>query len=85
MSAPVRQRNAPVWVTVVLTLLCVALAVTAILYFIDTAAHLPSFLPGHQSGSSRHHAKHGLAAALLAVAAFAGAWLSTGTKRGTAG
>jgi hypothetical protein len=35
-------------------------------------------VPGHESGSNRHHVKHGLAALILGLAAFAFAWFQTG-------
>jgi fructose-specific phosphotransferase system IIC component len=49
----------------------------AILYFASTADSLPSFIPGHESGSSDHHIKHGIAALLLGIGAFAFAWFQT--------
>ncbi len=60
---------------VVAGLLLLALAV---LYFADSADALPSFIPGHQAGSSHHHAKHGIAALLLSVGCFVFAWFQTG-------
>ena len=80
MSTPTPSRNAPLWVTVVLIVVAVAMAVVAVVYFSESAAKLPSFFPGHQAGSSHHHSKHGIAAAIVAVLALAGAWLSSGHK-----
>ena len=82
MSPHRATRNAPVSVTIALLVLAVAFAVVGIVYFADSAAHLPSFLPGHQAGVTRKHVKHGLLAIVLAVAALAGAWLSSGRKKG---
>jgi hypothetical protein len=64
-------------VTVLLVVLGVALVALAVFYFVTPAGSLPSFLPGHQAGSSHHHTKHGLAVATLAVAAWIGAWFTT--------
>ena len=50
----------------------------AVLYFADTAADLPSFLPGHEAGSTHHHVKHGIAALVVGLGAFAFAWFQTG-------
>ena len=50
----------------------------AILYFVDTADALPSFIPGHEAGSAHHHIKHGIAALLLALGCFAFAWFQSG-------
>lgn len=74
-------RNAPVAVTIGLIILGVVLAIIGIVYFVDTAAHLPSFFPGHQAGETKHHVKHGLLAIVLAVVSWLGAWLSSGTRQ----
>ena len=66
------ERNAPVWVTVLLALAGVLLLVVAIVYFAEPAKSLPSFFPGHDAAMNRHHAKHGIAA-LLARAGSPGA------------
>ena len=57
------------------------LLVLAVLYFVDSAGALPSFLPGHEAGSSHHHVKHGIAAAILAAGALILAWFQTGGQR----
>jgi hypothetical protein len=31
------------------------LLVLAVVYFVDSASALPSFIPGHEAGSSHHH------------------------------
>jgi uncharacterized membrane protein HdeD (DUF308 family) len=56
----------------------VVLLVVAVLYFVDPAQSLPSFFPGHQAGSTHHHVKHGIAAVVVALAAFVFAWFQTG-------
>ena len=55
----------------------------AVLYFVSTADALPSFIPGHQAGSSHHHIKHGIAAAILGVGALIFAWFQTGPRERT--
>ena len=59
----------------------VVLLVVAVIYWVDPAKSLPSFFPGHAAGSSHHHIKHGIAAFVVALAAFAFAWFQTGPKR----
>jgi len=44
--------------------------VIAAIYWIDNAGSLPSFFPGHESGSTHVHFKHGLAAAILGIGCF---------------
>ncbi len=65
-------------------ILGVALIVVGIVYFAEPARSLPSFFPGHDAGSSHHHAKHGIAAVLVGLAFFAFAWFNTGPKKRTA-
>jgi hypothetical protein len=60
-----------------------ALLALAVLYFVDSASSLPSFIPGHKAGSTHHHIKHGIAAGLLGIAGLIFAWFQTGpTARG---
>ena len=69
------KRRALIAPAVIAGLLLLALAV---LYFVDSAGALPSFVPGHQAGSGHHHIKHGIAALILALGCFAFAWFQTG-------
>ncbi|MDX6480178.1 MAG: hypothetical protein QOG85_688 [Gaiellaceae bacterium] len=62
-------------------ILGVALIVVGIVYLAEPARSLPSFFPGHESGSSHHHVKHGIAALLVGLACFAFAWFDTGPKK----
>jgi hypothetical protein len=54
--------------------------VIAIIYWVDSASSLPSFFPGHESGSAHHHVKHGIAAAVVALGCFVFAWFQTGDR-----
>jgi hypothetical protein len=58
----------------------IALIVLAIVYWVEPAGSLPSFMPGHEDGSGHHHLKHGLAAFLLGLALLVFAWFQTGKK-----
>jgi hypothetical protein len=55
-----------------------ALLALAVLYFVDSASALPSVVPGHEAGSSHHHVKHGIAAAIVALGCFTFAWFQSG-------
>jgi ABC-type transporter Mla subunit MlaD len=63
---------------------CIVLAVVfvglAVVYFTRTAQDLPSWLPGHQAGSTRHHVKHGVAMIGLAVVSCVGVWMLSGPR-----
>jgi hypothetical protein len=72
------KRPALIVLTVIVGLLLLALAVV---YWVDSASALPSWLPGHEAGSSHHHVKHGLAAALLGLGCLVLAWFWTGPRQ----
>ena len=58
-----------------LTLLGVVLLVIAAVYFVIPADQLPSFLPGHETGVTRVHTKHGIVAAVAGLVLLAaGVW-----------
>jgi hypothetical protein len=59
-------------------LLGIVLLVVAVVYFAESAKSLPSFFPGHESGSSHVHVKHGIAALVLGLGCFVFAWFQTG-------
>jgi hypothetical protein len=59
--------------------------VIAAVYFVEPAGSLPSFFPGHAAGSSHHHAKHGIAALVVAVACFVFAWFQSGPAEAGSG
>jgi Na+/H+ antiporter NhaD/arsenite permease-like protein len=67
----------------------ILLIVVAIIYFTQPEHSLPSFFPGHTSATSaeanHHHAKHGVAALVVALACFAFAWFASGPKTETGG
>jgi flagellar basal body-associated protein FliL len=68
-----------------LVIVGVLLLVVAGIYVADTADSLPSFFPGHQAGSTHHHVKHGIAAAILGIGCFVLAWFQTGPASSTGG
>jgi hypothetical protein len=59
-------------------LLGIVFVVIAVVYWIEPAGSLPAFFPGHEAGSSHHHAKHGIAAFVVALACFVFAWFQSG-------
>jgi hypothetical protein len=75
MSDDMTKHRSLILPAVVLGVVLLALAV---LYWVDSANALPSFLPGHQAGSSHHHVKHGIAAAIVGLGCFVFAWFQSG-------
>jgi hypothetical protein len=59
----------------------IALIAIAAIYWAEPARSLPSFFPGHQSGSNHHHVKHGIASFLVGLACLAFAWFQSGGDR----
>jgi hypothetical protein len=56
----------------------IAFLALAMIYWVDSASALPSFLPGHEAGSSHHHVKHGIAAAVVGLGCLTYAWFQSG-------
>ena len=68
--------------TVAAVVIGIALIIVSVIYFIEPAKSLP--FPnalGHESGSSHHHVKHGIAALLLGIGCFVFAWFHSGPDR----
>ena len=65
---------------VILIVVGVALVALGVYYWVTPAGSLPSFLPGHLAGSAHKHVKHGLAALILGVVCFLGAWMLSGKE-----
>jgi hypothetical protein len=61
----------------------IALIVVAVIYWVEPAKSLPSFFPGHESGSTHHHVKHGIAALIVGLALLALAWFQSAPSRPT--
>lgn len=59
------------------------LLVVGVIYFIEPANALPSFLPGHDASVTGKHTKHGIIAIVLAAIAFLAAWFASGPKAQT--
>ena len=72
------NRRLLVTAAIILGLVLIAIA---IVYWAEPAKSLPSFFPGHQSGSNHHHTKHGIASFLVGLACLVFAWFNTGTKK----
>jgi len=68
-------------VVILATVLGIALIALAIYYWAEPAKSLASWVPGHESGSSHHHVKHGIASFLVGVALLIFAWFQSAPKR----
>ena len=56
----------------------IVLVALAVLYWIEPAGSLPSFIPGYEAGSGHHHIKHGVAALFVGLALLVFGWFHTG-------
>ena len=60
----------------VLTVLGIVLLMVAAVYFVMPADQLPGFLPGHEAGVAKIHAKHGIVAGVAGLVLLAaGVWM----------
>lgn len=67
-------------VAIVAALAGAVLIVVALLYLVEPADSLPSFMPGYDGASGRHHIKHALATLLLGLGALVLAWFQSGAR-----
>jgi hypothetical protein len=51
----------------IVTLLGVVLLIVAVVYFVVPADQLPGFFPGHQTGVTHAHTKHGIVAGVVGL------------------
>jgi hypothetical protein len=60
----------------VLTVFGIILLIVAAVYFVMPADQLPGFLPGHEAGVTRIHARHGIVAGVAGLVLLAaGVWM----------
>ena len=58
------------------TLLGIVLLIVAAVYFLVPADQLPGFFPGHETGVTRVHYKHGIVAGIVGLVLLAaGVWM----------
>ena len=69
------------WLVPVAVVAGLALIVLAVVYWVEPARSLPSWIPGHEAGSGHHHVKHGIASFLVGLACLVYAWFETGKAR----
>ncbi len=69
--------GARLFATIALLVVGAALLAVGLIYLTVAAPNLPSFVPGHVSHSrtAHHYSKRGIAAVVLAAAAFVGAYV----------
>lgn len=57
----------PRWVGILLLVLGVLAVIGGVVFLTVPAHSLPSFVPGHIAGSTRHHTKRGIAGVIVGV------------------
>ena len=67
--------------TILAVVVGLALIALAIVYWVEPAKSLPSWIPGYAAGSAHHHVKHGIASFLIGLACLVYAWFQTGSSR----
>ena len=69
------------WLVIGAVIAGIVLLGLGLMYFVEPAKSLPSFIPGHEAGSGHHHVKHGIAAMVLGIGCFVFAWFQSGPKQ----
>jgi len=70
---PVQSKQSKQITTASAVLVGILFLIVAVLYWTQSAGHLPAFLPGYAAGSLDHHTKHGILALALAICSFVAA------------
>ena len=65
---------------VVLGIVAVIFIVVAIIYMVEPAKSLPSFIPGHIAGSTGHHPIRAIGALVVGIVFAVGAWFTLAYK-----
>ena len=68
-------------IVVIAAILGVVFLALTVCYLTVPAESLPSFLPGYEAGVAGHHAKHAIAALVVALALFAFAWFQSKPRK----
>jgi hypothetical protein len=64
-------------------LLGIVLLIIAAVYFLVPADQLPGFFPGHETGATRMHYKHGIASAVIGLVLLGmGVWIGRRSGEG---
>jgi amino acid permease len=75
-GVPAGRPGARIIAAVVLVVLAVLMIVLGVIYLVEPSQSLPSFLPGHVPGSTRHHMLRTAGSFVLALMFLAGAWIA---------
>jgi len=67
-------RKGPHFMKIIAYILGILLIIVAVVYFLVPADSLPSFFPGHVTGSTHVRIKHGIASAVVGVVLLAIGW-----------
>ncbi len=59
----------------------IVLVVIAVVYWTTPTGSLPTYFPGYTAGGTGFHVKHGVAAFVVGLAAFAYAWFQSSSKK----
>ncbi len=64
-------------------ILGITLFIVSIVYFIEPAKSLPSFMPGYDVNLTKHHYTHAGGTFILSLLCFAFSWFKSGKKSTT--
>ena len=75
-GVPARRPGARIIAAVGLVVLAVLLIILGAIYLAEPSQSLPSFMPGHVPGSTRHHMLRTAGCFALGLMFLAGAWIA---------
>ena len=75
-GVPAGRPGARIIAAAALVMLAVLLIILGAIYLAEPSQSLPSFMPGHVPGSTRHHMLRTAGSFVLALMFLAGAWIA---------
>ena len=75
-GVPAGRPGARMIAAAALAVLAVLLIILGVIYLAEPSQSLPSFMPGHVPGSTRHHMLRTAGSFVLALMFLAGAWIA---------
>jgi hypothetical protein len=66
---------------IVLGIVSILFFILTVVYLVEPAKSLPTFMPGYNPSLARHHITHGIGTLFLGVGSFILAWFQSSAKK----
>ena len=79
-SGSAERSSGRTMLAVILAIIALLFIVVAIIYLVEPAKSLPSFIPGHINGSTGHHPLRAVGSLIIGIVFAVGAWFALAYK-----